>query len=389
MVAVLGVAAIAFAAILLYEAWNYYGSAFVRVVPDWHIPLLGNLRDAVQGLLSSAIAGFGTVLDAAIGPLVGLIRVPIDAVEGAVATAADAIRSAASLLNEIVTQRIPLVQLWTANLVTTAEHDLTALINVGLADAHTALSEVEYYLATLINGAEAAAIGYAETLFDNARTAIGEVEYYLAVQINNAESEAVNYAAKVGAAAAADLAAGLDELRSLVASAEAATLHTTAGWVTDAEQYAQSVAAAAVGIAVTDVDTAVAGAVSAVWPDVTGAVGGLETALGAGWADVKAGLAAIPQVSPATAAGALAGIAALAIPLVRLAEDCTVPNCRNLSGVGQQMQGVFGDLGALGILGLIAAAAADPQGTADVVAPLIDGTAQAGKAILDGLLAAA
>lgn len=174
---------------------------------------------------------------------------------------------------------------------------------------------------------------------------------------------------------AARITADVSALGRKIATAEVDTL-------AKAKVAATTAATAAVGVLGADIGKALADT----WPDVITAADGAIAAAGTGLADVTDALRAIPRAVPTSVVEAIAAVTGVSVAATRLAEDCTIPNCRNLSGLGQDLLDLLGVLEDGAFLAMIAALVADPAGTsrevADVLTPIADTAIGAGKSLL-------
>ena len=166
-----------------------------------------------------------------------------------------------------------------------------------------------------------------------------------------------------------------NDASAAIASAESTAIAHADGLFNAAESDIQNVAAGAAaalsstaaGIAgsiYTDLDNVASGALAGAWPDAAGDIGALRNVLGGDFPDIQA---LLPWLAGAGAAGlsgvlfrSLAGTAAI----TRLADDCIVPNCRNLSQFGQDLQGLIGDIPAAAMLAWFIFLVTDPAGWA-------------------------
>ena len=79
--------AIVVLALILLLALVLFRKAFVSVIPDFHIPLVGNLRDKVNSAFTAAIHGIWGFCDAAIGDLGKVIMLTVHSDRQALAAA--------------------------------------------------------------------------------------------------------------------------------------------------------------------------------------------------------------------------------------------------------------------------------------------------------------
>lgn len=139
-------------------------------------------------------------------------------------------------------------------------------------------------------------------------------------------------------------------------------------------------AAAAVKDALTITDQAAVVALTDIWPGLITDVDALLNSIPQELIDIRDEIASIPRVIPGDLVDALAGLGALAIPLLRYLRECGVPMCRDLHGLSD----LFGDLNTVAtdaaLIGLFALMVADPHDAAtvivDTLGPVANGAAR-------------
>lgn len=186
------------------------------------------------------------------------------------------------------------------------------------------------------------ALSYAARLTADARDAAD-------AGIRAAERAAAAETAALAAKVAADVT-GLD--RTITAAAAAAQAHA----IVTAEGYAKAI--------YTDVDNWGTQALKRVWPDADEAINGLRNVLGGDFPDVRELLGALGGLGAAGLLGAIIRSLAGTAVVTQLAEDCIVPNCRNLSQFGRDLQGLIGDVPAAAMLAWFIFLVTDPAGWA-------------------------
>lgn len=225
----------------------------------------------------------------------------------------------------------------------------------------------------------AAAERDAVSLFDTATAAI-------ATGILAAEHDAANLVASASTELAAEIHAAevfaADGINGLAASTQAA-INTLSGDLTAGIRTAESVASlnlgAAVGGIYTDLETWGDKAVSEAWPDAQGDINALRGTLGADFPWLNDLLGALGGLGAAGLAGALIRSMATSHALTRLADDCIVPQCRNLGGLSNDLGNLLSDASTAAMLAWLIFGVADPAGwareTADVAGPIASGLA--------------
>lgn len=204
-----------------------------------------------------------------------------------------------------------------------------------------------------IAAAEAAAITRATTLYRDAiaavDTGVHDAESFAAAAVRVAEAAAAAAVSRLAAEVTAADTALQRDIAQTAAAAEATA-------ITTAEGYARAI--------YTDIDNWGTQALDRAWPDAEEAINGLRQALQGGFPDVQDLLGGLAGLGAAGLLGALIRALSGTAALTQLAEDCIVPNCRNLSQFGRDLQGLLGDLPAAAMLAWFIFLVADPRGWA-------------------------
>jgi len=259
-----------------------------------------------------------------------------------------------------------------------------------------------------IPDAENRVLNYALTKFDAAEADAAHLfsvaERYTVTEVQAAEklaanlfAEAENYAGKAVAAAETALAADIRAVQqaaaanltaaeraltstiSSVASAAdkdlaslAAQTNTDVGRlagdivseVTKAESIAAANLAAVQAGIYTDLEQWGDQAVSHVWPEADQDIAALKQTLGADFPWLNDLLGALGGLGSAGIAGALIRAIAGAEVVTNLAEQCIIPNCRNLSGLGQDLAELLQAASVAAMVAWLAFCVTDPAGAA-------------------------
>lgn len=357
------------ALLLLYSA-DKLGKFISSLMPDISFGWVGSLRGWVDGAISSAYNTVAGWVSASVGPIEKFFLIPYH------------------IMSELYLKVIHTYESVYNNLVLAyryAEHIYNLAAQFALNYVHQAIAYTQhvYNLAvgeaeSLATRAEHSAEGYALHLYDAAKADIldvaheAEALYAQAVQTAQslavqAESLAQSLAAGVASTALAEVQAVQHLAQSLYADALDYADKLGAGVLSDAEHYA----AGAIGAAVTDIDHAVTGAVQGIWDGISTGVSDLEGALGVDLPDVGALVRAIPRAVPADIAAAIAGAYAMSAVAVRFMAECGVPNCKNLSKIGRELQALFSLVEGASFLAFIVGMVKDPQTTAQETVSLL------------------
>lgn len=276
------------------------------------------------------------------------------------------------------------------------DHQLPALARaaaagiIQAADAVRAYADAKVAAAVRFGTEEIADLrGYTDAIVTAAvqlaARGIADLRRYTDQLVTGAEQLAADELARADTVLRADITAAEQlaarEVAALAAGTQAA-VNTLARDITTSVAAAEAVAAARLaavrGGIYTDLDTWGDQAVARAWPDAAGDLAALRRAIGGDFPWLNDLLGALGGAGAAGLAGALIRSLAGTHAITRLAEDCIVPNCRNLSGLGGALQQLL----ALGfdaaLVGWVAYAIADPEAAArdtDAVAgPLTQAT---------------
>lgn len=351
--------------------------ALSQALPDWHIPGFGSIAGHVASAADRVYQFVLSQLGSALSAMVRLLSMPIQYFTWLFSGISDALAQAYRLGAHLVTVVIP-----------STIHALTGLINYvqahaiayaaslyRLAIAATVAAEAR--VTGLISYVQAHIAAYALSLYRSALVLLAAAEARLAALISYVQIAVVHYADFLYSQAVALVAAA--EARAL---AHALSLyHSAVALVESRYRAAIAYADAAIGAAITALQqhehVLIGKALAAVWPRVIANVDSAIAVADKDFADAIADLKAIGRAVPTDAAGAIAGTALGIAALVKLAEDCVMPNCRNLSKYGRDIQSLFGVVEGAMLIGLLAECAHDPAGVADearsVLSPVLTG----------------
>lgn len=294
--------------------------------------------------------------------------------------------SAWQWLNLLFTQTIPDAEARALNYA-------AGLVQSANVYATAEFARVESDLVNAVTGAEQAASGlfatataYASTLFDRA-------ESDLAADITRVQalalSEVTSVAAALGHAVTTAETTAAADLAGLAASANGAISQLARDIIHETDA-AEAVAASNL-IAVqrgiyTDLETWGDQAVSQAWPDAEGDITSLRRTLGADFPWLNDLLGALGGLGAAGLAGALIRSIAGAHAVTRLADDCIIPNCRNLSGLGSDLSNLLADASTAAMLAWFIFLVTDPAGwaaeTFDVAGPVATAATHAAATVL-------
>lgn len=316
-----------------------------KLMPGASLPVVGSLERAVLnagsyvlGKIEQAVDAAATPFAAFIGFLIGVVKYPVQAAQ----------HLAGTIYNNLAIMTlhwIPGIYSYLVSSVENAYGKALAFARAIGAEAAAALSAAVVGLQTWVHGVYAYLVAGIEQAYAKATAYTARVERWADARITAAQ-----------AAAAAALAATAAALRGELAAAYAKATAYAAGV---AEHWGRQ--------AVATVDAEAAAAAGAVWQGIVTDVQGLVDAAGDGFADVRDAVGAIPRAVPADLAGALAGVATLSVPLLRLAKDCTIPQCRNLGGLSRLFEDLFSAGTDAALVAMLAELVHDPEGAATTI----------------------
>lgn len=110
----------------------------------------------------------------------------------------------------------------------------------------------------------------------------------------------------------------------------------------------------------------------ATWPILIAELAGATAAAGPDLAGLRELIKAVPTRAPATLGEAATDPQTIDRVLLRALADCVIPNCRNLSKAGRDLQSLFGAVEGLAMLAFIAEIIHDPARAADDTVTVAD-----------------
>lgn len=237
-----------------------------------------------------------------------------------------------------------------------------------------------------ITTAEASVAAYATRLFNEAvadvRAAIVTAESFAATEVVQLDHALSAELANLRAEVAADLATAEQLAAGLFRTVESDLARDFAS----AEQLAFSQVQALQRGIYTDLETWGDKAVDLVWPDSLPDLQALRDTLGADFPWLNDLLGALAGLGAAGLLGALIRALAGTKALTRLANDCIVPTCRNLSGLGNDLSQLAGLFSTGVIFAWLAEGATNPGAwaadTAAILGPLGNATIGTAKSVL-------
>ena len=276
-------------------------------------------------------------------------------------------------LQVLFTQTIPEAEAraltYAAQLVTGAETDARALFTLAEQDLIADVTALDTRVTSLFTTAETYAAGLVSTAERDLSAAITNAEVSAAEHLSAAETSILNGLHSVASSASADLA-------SLAAQANSVDARLARDIITESQAVAAAAAAnlsAVAGGIYTDLDTWGVQAVADAWPDAEGDLAALRATLGADFPWLQDLLPLLAGAGAAGLLGALIRSLAAANVVTNLANDCTIPNCRNLSGLGNDLQELLSLAATSALIAWVIFCVTDPVAAAtDIQDVLLD-----------------
>lgn len=354
-------------ALLFILAWSQWGVSITNTL-NVSLPVVGHvLGGLIADGLNLAYAGTVYWFDQLLGPIAEFILRPIAAVENGFQAAYASLVNLYVAVQGIIITRIPQA-IATAN---TYAGDLTSYVQ------NTLNAWVANLQATIVAGL-AVEHQFAVYVGDQAQTYAGDLSNYV---LSNLNAWVANLQATIAAGLAAErqfatqvyneatafTIAGYNTATAYANSLAAAGRADLSTAVGELETYAQQTATTAVGALVTDIDNAVSGALAGIYTDVDTAVQDTIGIISVGDDDILAALKAIPTAVPADLAGLASLVGVSTLTLTRYLRDCGIPNCRNLSQLGKDLQALLGLVEDASFLTFLIQLAEHPSGASALV----------------------
>jgi len=366
----LAIVVAALAALLLLYGAKLLGQWIANLIPNWHIPGLGNIRSAVANAIDAALSAVSTTLTAAITPVENWIRAPFHLLSHLIDATVTGFESVYHGLARVLQKAADLFKY-----ATTYAHSLFHTLQVLLGDAIRYLGSYAHALYGLAikyaAGLFTYATTYAHSLFHTLQVLLGDAIRYLGSYAHALYDLAVKYAAGLftylATYAHSLFEQALAESRRLVAAARADAFN----WARAAEHDAQTFASAAIADAAKVIATDITVPVEQAWVAIRDDVAAIEQILAADLPDVSAivkrlDIARVADI--ATAAGALAAVDVLVLRYLR---DCGIPGCKSLSSLIKDLPRLFELVEGAAFLALLVDMVRDPAGTAAEVESVV------------------
>lgn len=333
-----------------------------------------------------AVTGAQVFLDSFIAPIANAIAYPVTAVMRLIDASQGAFHGVLAALASIVRVQLPravhmletsITQAWRYAVAVSA-----AALTATAGNLYRTFAAAFAHTVALIGIVQARAIAEEQRL----AATIGQLSADTVASLVKVEDYATRLGRSVLSAATSYAAALYARAVTYVDAKVAALAGVVSAGLAKAEADAARMASTAQATAIRTVDLQAGAAAAALWPAISSETAALSGVLGADLPDIGAAVRAIPATVPLDLAAALAGVGALSIPALRFMRECGIPNCRNLSGLGRDLQALLGMVEDAAFLALIAAMITDPAAAArdiiDVAGPVATDTISAARSLL-------
>lgn len=367
----------ALVALLVLYAAGTVGKMFAAFIPSIHIPLVGNLRSIVTAGINTGLTWVEDAMDDTIAPLSKFMTAVIarpEAIYNSIAALAGRARGVmawivetyipreVSALNRSIASAKAAAESYAASKVST----VTKTLSADYAALHHYSYLVYGYAITAVNAAKAAAEAYT-------RAEIAALTKTVAADLAAAEAYTKTAIAALSTTVTKDVTALNATVTAGVSTATAAATKAAVSAATSIAASASTDVSAVAGY----VDLEASKALTAVWPDIITAVDGAIDVAGTADTDITDALGRVARAVPTDLVGALTGVGAISLAMTRYLEDCGIPNCRNLSGLGRDLAALLDLVEDASFLALIIALISDPADGARLVDDTLGGLADA------------
>lgn len=378
--------AVALIALVLYYALEALVTGISYVLPTFSIPGLGSIRNFALGAIHGALGVVQNYILPSLAVVVQFINAPVvllsEFFSKIGALAGEAYSSILWIKTTLVPRVTTALQAYAANLYNQA----IAYTNGAISVVNNAIAAAESYAVNhanqLYNAIYATAAQWVANAIAHADAAVSAVQHE-AQQLYN---QSIAYTVSQVAGVESDIATGIAATRQYAAaigSQVESDARTLAG---HAEQVGIAAASAAGAAAVAAVTGPLITDLPGLWSAVNAGADAITDAAGDAFSDVQDLVRGIPRAVPISAGATIAATIPMVAALSKLAADCVIPNCKNLSGFGRDIQALFGLVEDAAFLALIAEFITNPQSAAEeamtVIVPVVDGARSVAEHLL-------
>lgn len=354
-------------ALMLLLSIGYAAKGIANLMPGANIPIIGSIRGWIIRLADAWIDTIGHVFDAVVSPLADVIEAPIQVVANIIDRIYKYLNDLQTVAKWTVVTFIPrelsAVRKWAAAELAVSATSLSHIIDSGVSTLYKDFLAAKAYALAKV---EALAKTVAADLTKAENFTKSEIATALAAGtavLTKAETFTTAAVATLGRAVVTEVAqsAGIAAAATVALSKTVAT--DVAGLGARIDQVATTTVAATLGVLSTDIDHVA----TAAWVELEDAVGAAIGVAGTDFPDIRSWLGdlSIPKI------GDIAGVTTIAISvagaLSRYLEECGMPNCRNLSALGRDLQALLGLVEDAAFLAFLIEFAANPSGAANDV----------------------
>jgi hypothetical protein len=373
-------------ALLILFAFKSFAHAVASLVPNWHILGFGRIRDWIVSAINDAYNAVALALDAQLYLIERVGAACWHWMEAVARVPGDVFAEVHATLLWLVETEIPKLIGIASRALSAALSRVESYAKAGLAAVERDIDIVKAGLHGLIVAAVAGVLAPALARIATLEGIVGKGGANILKDVKTAETVAEGVAAAGLADASKALAAGYmaadGVLRAGIADVSSALQSSIAQVENDISTVETTVVTTVGGILSTDIEHVIGPIADA----VNGAVAGAVTAADGAFTDITDWLGEIDLTKVVDVAGVAATAAATTAALARYLEDCGMPNCRNLSKYGRDLQALLGLAGDVSFLGLLVEIATNPSGAAhdieDTIGTIVGDTVSTAKTML-------
>lgn len=376
----------AFFALLFMLGWYFFGKTITKAL-DVDLPIIGNvIGNLVADGLNFAYGYLVFLFDQAITPITEFFLRPIATIENTFDATYQTFASVYSAMNRLAFFNLP--QAFTGQIQFAVDYSSAVL---GAAELYTRneVADIRTEVNSLADSfvdTTIAANRYTDNAIADLRNLIGNGVTDIDTVTNIANSAASAIAGQILTAAE-----GFTTQAFASATGYADTLaHTLENDITlgtqAAEDYANQLATTLPQIITTDIDNTISGALAGIYTDIDAAITDVTGIIGTGDADVLDGIKRIPVSIPLDLAGLVALTGAGTLTMLRYLKECGIPNCKNLSGLGNELQTLLGVVEDASFLALLISLIHDPGDAAATIDDAFGGAINSGVSLSKQLL---
>lgn len=346
VLAVGGIALVALAAaliaLLLVMALRQFVTWIANVFPSFHIPGLGSIQGYIVGAINGAIGKVGKAAEGSLLFMFNILNDPIVFFTHFLniihSTFAEVVASLTWIKNTAIPTAVRGLTAAYTNADAVVHNYATALAGDIERDLRAGDAAVTAFVVAMVGDVEADA----RTLYADAIGYTNAIKAGIENDITASAATVHNFAAAIAGDVETDARNLFSQSVAFTTNAVAAVDAKATALFNQAERDAISAANTATSTAIRAIESEVTHDITPIWNATAQAVAGAISTAGTDFSDAIGYIKSLDLSKPLDLAGTLAATLAIATTLTKLADDCIMPQCRNLSQVGRDLQALFG-----------------------------------------------